>query len=81
MAPPQPSYTKATHSATYPAIDPSTPGLSTDGKVVVVTGATSGIGFVAAAKYASLGASKVVITARDMAKGDKTLAELKEKAG
>jgi len=66
------------------SISASTPLESQEsfvGRNVVVTDATSGIGFVAAAKYASLGASKVVITARDMAKGDKTLAELKEKAG
>jgi len=53
MAPPQPSYTKVTHSATYPAIDPSLPGLSTDGKVVLITGATGGIGRAAALSFAA----------------------------
>lgn len=54
MAPaPQPSYTKVAHSSTYPAIDPKQPALSTNGKVVLITGATGGIGQATAASYAS----------------------------
>lgn len=60
---------------------PKEPQESFAGRTIMVTGATSGIGLAAAAKYASLGAAKVIITARDKAKGDQVLAELEEKTG
>ena len=50
-----------------------------DGKVVVITGATSGIGEVAAEKLASMGA-RIVAIARDRARGEATLARLRERA-
>jgi NAD(P)-dependent dehydrogenase (short-subunit alcohol dehydrogenase family) len=50
-----------------------------DGKVVVVTGATSGIGEVAAGKLASMGA-RVIAIARDRARGEATLARLRQMA-
>jgi NAD(P)-dependent dehydrogenase (short-subunit alcohol dehydrogenase family) len=43
------------------------------GKVVVITGATSGIGEVAARRLAAMGA-RIVLIARDTARGQKTLA-------
>jgi NAD(P)-dependent dehydrogenase (short-subunit alcohol dehydrogenase family) len=46
------------------------------GKVVVITGATSGIGQVAAEFLAALGA-RLVLVARDRARGQKTLARLR----
>jgi NAD(P)-dependent dehydrogenase (short-subunit alcohol dehydrogenase family) len=49
------------------------------GKTVVITGATSGIGEVAATKLASLGA-RIVFSARDRNRGEATLAKLR-KAG
>src|ERR1700734_1522887 len=45
------------------------------GKVVVITGATSGIGEVAAQRLAGMGA-RIVLVARDTARGQKTLARL-----
>ena len=45
------------------------------GKVVVITGATSGIGEVAAQRLASMGA-RIVLVARDAARGPKTLTRL-----
>jgi NAD(P)-dependent dehydrogenase (short-subunit alcohol dehydrogenase family) len=45
------------------------------GKVVVITGATSGIGEVAAQRLAAMGA-RIVLVARDTARGQKTLAGL-----
>jgi NAD(P)-dependent dehydrogenase (short-subunit alcohol dehydrogenase family) len=45
------------------------------GKVVVITGATSGIGEVAAQRLAAMGA-RIVLVARDPARGQKTLAGL-----
>jgi NAD(P)-dependent dehydrogenase (short-subunit alcohol dehydrogenase family) len=45
------------------------------GKVVVITGATSGIGEVAALRLAAMGA-RIVLVARDSARGQKTLGRL-----
>lgn len=45
-------------------------------KVVVITGATSGIGQVAAERLAALGA-RIVLVARDQARADQTLARLR----
>jgi NAD(P)-dependent dehydrogenase (short-subunit alcohol dehydrogenase family) len=47
------------------------------GKVVVITGATSGIGQIAATRLASLGA-RIVLVARDRGRADATLAALRE---
>jgi NAD(P)-dependent dehydrogenase (short-subunit alcohol dehydrogenase family) len=49
------------------------------GKVVVITGATSGIGQVAAEGLAGMGA-RLVLVARDKARGQATLARLRERA-
>jgi NAD(P)-dependent dehydrogenase (short-subunit alcohol dehydrogenase family) len=46
-----------------------------DGKVIVMTGATSGIGQIAAERLAGMGA-RLVIVARDRARGEATLANL-----
>jgi NAD(P)-dependent dehydrogenase (short-subunit alcohol dehydrogenase family) len=46
------------------------------GKVVVITGATSGIGEVAAQRLAGMGA-RIVLVARDKARGEATLARLR----
>jgi len=47
------------------------------GKVVVITGATSGIGWVAAEKLARMGA-RLVLIARDRSRGEATVARLRE---
>jgi NAD(P)-dependent dehydrogenase (short-subunit alcohol dehydrogenase family) len=44
-----------------------------DGKVIVMTGATSGIGQIAAERLAGMGA-RLVIVARDRARGETALA-------
>ena len=49
------------------------------GKVVVITGATSGIGRVAAERLAEKGA-RIVLVARDKVRGETTLARLRERA-
>jgi NAD(P)-dependent dehydrogenase (short-subunit alcohol dehydrogenase family) len=50
--------------------------VSLGGKVCVITGATSGIGEVAAVELARLGA-RLVLVARDLARGEATLARLR----
>src|SRR5215472_18644770 len=52
-------------------------GTPIHGKVVVITGATSGIGQIAATRLAALGA-RIVLVARDRGRADATLARLKE---
>ncbi|KAF2464928.1 uncharacterized protein BDR25DRAFT_296114 [Lindgomyces ingoldianus] len=47
-----------------------TTGESFSGKNVIVTGANTGIGIEAAAKFAALGAAKVILAVRDLKKGD-----------
>jgi NAD(P)-dependent dehydrogenase (short-subunit alcohol dehydrogenase family) len=47
------------------------------GKVIVITGATSGIGQIAATRLAALGA-RIVLVARDRGRADLTLAALRE---
>jgi NAD(P)-dependent dehydrogenase (short-subunit alcohol dehydrogenase family) len=51
------------------------------GRNVLITGATSGLGHAAAAKFAKLGASKVIIPARDIARGEQSKAELEALVG
>lgn len=64
MAAPRPSYTKVTHSATYPAINPTLPALSSAGKVVVIAGATGGIGRATALSYAASSPKALVLLGR-----------------
>lgn len=40
--------TKSMHRDVYPAVDPSNPTLSADGKVIIITGAGGGLGAVGA---------------------------------
>lgn len=60
-------------------IDRSLKG-ATGGKVVLVTGGSSGIGLAAAIKFAEAGAI-TLICARDQVKLDEAVAEIKDKAG
>jgi NAD(P)-dependent dehydrogenase (short-subunit alcohol dehydrogenase family) len=48
------------------------------GKVIVITGATSGIGRIAASELAA-GGARVVLVARDQTRADETLAHLRER--
>ena len=64
MSAPPPSYTKITHSATYAGINPTQPSLSTAGKVVLITGASGGIGRAAASSFAASGPKALVLLGR-----------------
>ncbi|OLN85698.1 3-oxoacyl-[acyl-carrier-protein] reductase 11 [Colletotrichum chlorophyti] len=62
-------FTRRVHRDEYPAIDPTKPELSLAGKVVIITGASRGIGadgLVPA--FAKAGAKALVLVARDEAK-------------
>lgn len=58
------SYTKVTHSATYAGINPNQPGLSTAGKVVLITGASGGIGRATASSFAASGPRALILLGR-----------------
>ncbi|MBE3046081.1 SDR family oxidoreductase [Candidatus Bathyarchaeota archaeon] len=64
MATVPPSYTKVTHSATYAGISPTQPGLSTAGKVVLITGASGGIGRATALSFAASGPLALILLGR-----------------
>lgn len=51
-------------------IPPYDPQDSFDGRTVIITGANSGVGFEAAIKFVSLGASRVILAVRDISKGE-----------
>lgn len=59
-----PSPTKTQHKDPYPAIDPTLPHLSQSGRVVLVTGSSSGIGYFIARAFAKAGAAAIVLTGR-----------------
>jgi NAD(P)-dependent dehydrogenase (short-subunit alcohol dehydrogenase family) len=64
---------KTYHTDTYPAIDPTSPRLSTKGKNVVISGGGSGIGREIARSFAKSGVSTISILGRK----EKTLLETK----
>ena len=64
MTAPPPSYTKVTHTTTYAGITPTQPGLSTTGKVVLITGASGGIGRATALSFAASGPKALILLGR-----------------
>ncbi|KXH62075.1 hypothetical protein CSAL01_08210 [Colletotrichum salicis] len=72
-------FTKNVYRDEYPAIKPENPGLSLAGKVVIITGASRGIGgrgIVPA--FARAGAKALILVARDEKKLTEVAAEAKE---
>lgn len=59
-----PSFTKTFHHKPYPAIDPTRPELSAEGRIVLVTGSGSGIGQATAISFARAKANVVVLVGR-----------------
>lgn len=69
------AYTKTIYRDVYPAVDPSSPALSQRGKVVIVTGAGSGIGAQGIVPaFAMAGATGIVLVGRSRAKLQETAA-------
>ncbi|KAL4885465.1 hypothetical protein BJY04DRAFT_230995 [Aspergillus karnatakaensis] len=58
------AFTKNSYRDVYPAIDPSRPELSQVGKVVVITGASRGLGQAMAISFARANAAGIAITGR-----------------
>ena len=59
-----PSLTATWHNDSYPAISPTNPALSTEGKTVVVTGGGRGIGVEIAWAFAIAGAGHIALLGR-----------------
>ncbi|KAH9230241.1 hypothetical protein K456DRAFT_1918798 [Colletotrichum gloeosporioides 23] len=58
------SYTPTTHNASYEAISATNPSISAAGKVVLITGAGSGIGNAASFSFATAGAKALILLGR-----------------
>ncbi|KAK1244200.1 hypothetical protein MKX08_002338 [Trichoderma sp. CBMAI-0020] len=71
------AFTKQVHRDVYPAIDPSNPALSQKGKVVIITGASKGIGRKGFARsFAIAGAQGIVLVARNLSQLQEAAEEL-----
>ncbi|KAF4772989.1 NADP(+)-dependent dehydrogenase [Colletotrichum scovillei] len=73
------SYTKVNHGASYPAISTSNPANSAAGKVVLITGAGSGIGQAAATSFATADAKALILIGRRTKPLTKTAAIISQK--
>lgn len=57
-------------------VNPPVPSSDFTGQTIVVTGATSGLGFEAAKHLLKLGASKIILAVRNVAKGKQAVEEI-----
>ena len=74
------SFTKTWHDKPYPAIDPTQPQLSVQGKFVVITGGATGIGKAMAVAFAQAGAKTIGILSRRLEKLEIAAAEISKEA-
>ncbi|KAK9311469.1 hypothetical protein V1522DRAFT_358573 [Lipomyces starkeyi] len=73
------SFTKNVYRDVYPSVDPTSPALSQAGKIVVITGASRGIGkYGFAVAFAKANAKAIVITARNTATLKETEEEIRK---
>ncbi|KAK9241512.1 hypothetical protein V1506DRAFT_556490 [Lipomyces tetrasporus] len=73
------SFTKNVYRDVYPSVDPTSPALSQAGKIVVITGASRGIGkYGFAVAFAKANAKAIVITARNPATLKETEEEIRK---
>ncbi|PQE04027.1 oxidoreductase short chain dehydrogenase reductase family protein [Rutstroemia sp. NJR-2017a BVV2] len=70
------SITKAIHRDPYYAIEPSNPANNQKGKIIIITGASAGIGAAAAKVWAEAHASGIVLAARRVSNLDALAAKL-----
>ena len=64
MTPPFPSMTATWHNDTYPSINPTLPDMLVNGKKVIVTGGSGGIGRETVKAFAAAGAATIAVLAR-----------------
>ncbi|MEL6343450.1 MAG: SDR family NAD(P)-dependent oxidoreductase [Myxococcota bacterium] len=55
--------------------------MSTQPRTILITGANSGLGFESAARFAELGADRVILVARSVEKGEAARVQLRERVG
>lgn len=60
---------------------PSNPTSSFSGKTVLITGANCGLGYEAALKFTTLGASTVILACRSSSKGEAAAKQIREQTG
>ncbi|KAK1972327.1 short chain dehydrogenase [Colletotrichum sublineola] len=70
------NFTKTIHKKPYPAILPSRPELSQNGRTVVITGGSAGIGFAIAQGFAQAGAKRIIILGRRQNLVDEAVSKL-----
>lgn len=73
--------TKTIHHTVYPAISPSNPLNSAQGKTIIISGGASGIGYGIAQGFAAAGAATVVIIARRQEALDEASTKLRAEIG
>ena len=69
---------KLLHAKLFP---PSNPTASFAGKTVLVTGGNYGLGFEAAIKFVTLGATTVILACRNPKNGEAAVAEMERRTG
>ncbi|KAL8919558.1 MAG: hypothetical protein Q9172_004933 [Xanthocarpia lactea] len=57
-------FTKSTHKTSYQAISPTNPSFSANGKTIIITGGSQGIGLAICTAFAEAGASNLIIISR-----------------
>ncbi|KAF7946519.1 hypothetical protein EAE96_009516 [Botrytis aclada] len=72
------SLTKTVRRDPYPAIFPSNPSNSQEGKIILITGGGTGIGAAAAQVWARASAAGIIITGRRVEKLEETASKIKE---